>query len=214
MMIIGAMATAVMAQDLSGFDSLPSCGQTCITNMVNLSEGLGCASDDVACMCLNPDFSYGIRDCTDQSCPSSKDATDTQSWGVSLCANQGVAVTSVSNSVAASTASGAAVSTDVTGIVSVTSSLTKTLTSDGSVITTVVPTVVPIVTTTSEGDVATTTVSSGASATTKATTTTTKTSAKNNGGDATSTESTDAASHATAVPVGIMAAAGLAALLL
>lgn len=231
--VVGAMATAAAAQDasLSGFDTLPDCGQTCITNMINLAEDLGCTGSDVACLCLNPNFSYGVRDCTDQSCQSNQDALDTQSWAIDICANQGVAVTSTSSDINVSTRSGATPSTldesTDTGVISVTSSVTATVSTSGSVITTVVPTVVPI-TGSSTGVVRT--------STTASTTTTQKPSQTGNGddnngddnngdgnngdgnnGDGNNDDSNgdgDNAARATAVPIGIMAFAGVAALLL
>jgi hypothetical protein len=211
-MIIGAMASAAMAQSsLTGFDQLPACGQTCATNMLHLAESLGCTGGDLACLCLNQNFSYGIRDCTDQACPNSKDASDTQAWGVAICANNGVAITSVSNTVTVSTDSGATVSTAVTATPDVTSSATATITSDGSTLTTAVPSV-----SVSTGT-ASTTVSSGASHTTQsAKTTTTQSSSKNNSGDnsQSTTDTPDAAPRASVVPMGIMAVAGFAALML
>jgi len=205
MFIIGAMATAAMAQDLAGFDSLPSCGQTCVTNMVNLADSLGCKGSDVACLCMNPDFSYGLRDCTNESCSSQQDALDTQAWGFNLCANQGIAVTSVSSAISVSTLSGVTASSGA-GI-SVTSSVTTTISTNGSVMTTVMPTVVPLVATGSTGASKVTT------GVTRTSTTTTPASTQT-GGDSGSneTDQPDAAPRATAVPMGIMVVAGFAAL--
>ena len=57
--------------------SLPQCGQTCFTNMVNLNDTLGCASvaNTIDCLCMNSDFGYGVRDCSAQFCPNGTDVT-------------------------------------------------------------------------------------------------------------------------------------------
>lgn len=55
--------------------------------MIDLAESLNCESSDLGCLCLNPDFSYGIRDCTNEYCTDAKDAEETQAWAVNICAS-------------------------------------------------------------------------------------------------------------------------------
>lgn len=49
-------------------DGLPSCGQTCFSNMEAQYSTLGCSSPDPACLCENINFYYGIRDCSNGAC--------------------------------------------------------------------------------------------------------------------------------------------------
>lgn len=35
---------------------------------MDLAPSLGCKADDVACLCKNMDFAYGVRDCTTEAC--------------------------------------------------------------------------------------------------------------------------------------------------
>merc|ERR1712230_143803 len=66
MIAVGAFAFTAVAQ----LESLPSCGQTCITNMLGLAPSLGCGATDAACLCGNVNFAYGIRDCSNAACGS------------------------------------------------------------------------------------------------------------------------------------------------
>merc|ERR1712000_586872 len=66
MIAVGAFAFTAVAQ----LESLPSCGQTCITNMLGLAPSLGCCATDAACLCGNVNFAYGIRDCSNAACGS------------------------------------------------------------------------------------------------------------------------------------------------
>ncbi|OJD16579.1 hypothetical protein AJ78_03270 [Emergomyces pasteurianus Ep9510] len=61
----GAFAAFGAAQDLSG---VSECARGCIERMLALAPKLGCKGDDVACLCRNMDFGYGVRDCTTQAC--------------------------------------------------------------------------------------------------------------------------------------------------
>ncbi|KAK2029504.1 CFEM domain-containing protein [Colletotrichum zoysiae] len=82
------LLSGVMAQSLAG------CGSTCIQNMQGLASNLGCTAGDTACLCRNPNFTYGIRDCSFQSCQQSSDAQQAVAAGVELCRHPeaGVAV--------------------------------------------------------------------------------------------------------------------------
>lgn len=57
--------------------------------MLGLASSLGCSADDYSCLCNNPDFSYGIRDCSLQACGESEDeANEAIRVGVDLCAGK------------------------------------------------------------------------------------------------------------------------------
>jgi hypothetical protein len=48
---------------------------------------LGCSTSDVACLCKNANFAYGIRDCSTAVCASnSNDAATVIAYGQSVCA--------------------------------------------------------------------------------------------------------------------------------
>lgn len=40
----------------------------CLNNMLQKAPSLGCSSTDVACLCKNADFGYGLHDCTAEAC--------------------------------------------------------------------------------------------------------------------------------------------------
>jgi hypothetical protein len=52
----------------TGVATLPSCGQTCMNNMLAKHLSLGCSSPDTRCLCQNVDYHYGIRDCSIALC--------------------------------------------------------------------------------------------------------------------------------------------------
>jgi hypothetical protein len=87
-----------MAQSLN---DLPTCGQTCVNNMINIaSTQFGCAVGDITCYCTNANFGYGVRDCSNEAC-SAEDAAKVIGYGTSFCAN---AVQSASGSVSSAPA--------------------------------------------------------------------------------------------------------------
>lgn len=49
--------------------------QMCIKNMNAKASELNCNSGDLACLCKNKDYEYGVRDCTAQACPNDDAAT-------------------------------------------------------------------------------------------------------------------------------------------
>ena len=54
--------------------------------MLGKAQELGCSSEtDIACLCKNQDFTYGVRDCTNESCPDS-DKSTVLTFGNSICA--------------------------------------------------------------------------------------------------------------------------------
>lgn len=46
----------------------------CISNMNAKASALGCRANDMACLCNNMDYQYGIRDCTAEACPGDNPA--------------------------------------------------------------------------------------------------------------------------------------------
>lgn len=54
------------------------------------SSQLGCAAGNVTCYCTEPDFGYGIRDCSDQSCPTPQDAQEVISFGTTYCSSRSI----------------------------------------------------------------------------------------------------------------------------
>ncbi|KAK4130338.1 hypothetical protein BT67DRAFT_335823, partial [Trichocladium antarcticum] len=57
----------------------------CAQNMLGQAGQLGCGASDIACLCKNTDFGYGIRDCSIQVCSNVDDANIAISWGNKLC---------------------------------------------------------------------------------------------------------------------------------
>ncbi|KAL9624480.1 MAG: hypothetical protein Q9204_007872, partial [Flavoplaca sp. TL-2023a] len=61
--------------------------QQCVTNMLGQAQQLGCPdAADVTCVCINPDFGFGIRDCTNESCPPNADNGSVTDFGAAFCA--------------------------------------------------------------------------------------------------------------------------------
>src|SRR6266516_6331820 len=59
--------------------------------MLAEAPNLGCplknGQPDAICLCSNVDFSYGIRDCVAESCPSDADKTSIIKFGLAYCNN-------------------------------------------------------------------------------------------------------------------------------
>ncbi|KAF4808987.1 GPI-anchored CFEM domain protein [Colletotrichum siamense] len=83
------LASFVVAQG----NDLPECGTKCIESMLGKAQSLGCVADDKACLCRNVDFTYGIRDCSYQSCGDDAIAKQAIDYGVEICRQAGVAIT-------------------------------------------------------------------------------------------------------------------------
>jgi hypothetical protein len=52
----------------TALSALPSCGQTCFNNLQAQYSTLGCSGPDSYCLCNNPNFGYGLRDCANGAC--------------------------------------------------------------------------------------------------------------------------------------------------
>jgi hypothetical protein len=55
--------------------------------MLAKAGSLGCSETDIACLCKNVDFKYGIRDCTAAVCSETDHATVVQ-FGNAICAGE------------------------------------------------------------------------------------------------------------------------------
>jgi hypothetical protein len=122
--IVGAALVA--AQDIA---SLPACGQQCATAMLSAekAEELGCSPGDTQCLCTNPNFMFGFRDCSNPNCPIDE-ALQIVAFGVQLCSDEGVVITDGGSSQITGTDGGSV------------STVYSTLTSDGEAVTTAVDT--------------------------------------------------------------------------
>lgn len=79
---LSAGAAVVAAQ---GLGDLPQCGQTCISNMINIAQSqFGCNMGNTTCYCANADFGYGVRDCSNEAC-SAQDAATVIAFGTAYC---------------------------------------------------------------------------------------------------------------------------------
>jgi hypothetical protein len=55
--------------------------------MLGQASALGCSSTDVACLCKNQNFGFGIRDCSYQACPPNTDIAAIIAYGNTYCAS-------------------------------------------------------------------------------------------------------------------------------
>jgi len=63
--------------------------QTCVNNMESIAVSqFKCAQGDFACYCGNPDFGFGVRDCSNQACGSPDAASSIISYASSFCAGK------------------------------------------------------------------------------------------------------------------------------
>jgi len=142
--VILAAAGVALAQDPS---TLPACGQTCVSNMLGIATSqFGCAAGDIVCYCSEPNFGYGVRDCSNESC-SAEDAAKVISFGTEYCAS------------ALASATGASASAVSTGALGILSSAAATATASGG------DSQTTLATTTTGGDAASSAGSAIASAT-------------------------------------------------
>ena len=52
----------------------------------SVATTLGCTGGDLACLCTKPEFGYGVRDCSNESCPAGTDTSGGVSYVSSQCA--------------------------------------------------------------------------------------------------------------------------------
>jgi hypothetical protein len=189
-------ASAVNAQSASYPSDMPACGIACGNNMFAQASSLNCnSSTDYSCLCDNPDFLYGLRDCSNESCLNNTAANIAISWGNSFCASYSGTITLPSAT--GSNGSGATASTPTATTVVV-----ATITSGSSTyVTTVSSTLygaVPGATTGSgEATITTTIVSTGTSGGSSYTTTLGTSTITSGGSGASASESTSSSSTLT-----------------
>ncbi|KAL0940845.1 uncharacterized protein CTRU02_203608 [Colletotrichum truncatum] len=123
------MAAAAMAQG----NNLSECGRICIQNMQGQATALGCTAGDNACLCRNPNFTYGIRDCSYQSCPGAAQAEQGVAAGVEICRAAGVVVATTPEATVVKPTGTATVI-----VPPVVSTIFSVITSDGKTITTAI----------------------------------------------------------------------------
>ncbi|KAG8405193.1 hypothetical protein J3458_021864 [Metarhizium acridum] len=107
------LVAAVAAQDIA---ALAQCGQTCANNMVapDKAKELGCQANDLKCLCAEPRFFYGLRDCSHAIC-SQQDANKVVDYGVKICQSAGVEVTSGTSGPSQTSSNGEATQTGSNG---------------------------------------------------------------------------------------------------
>lgn len=54
--------------------------------MLAKAPSLGCAANDITCLCQNMDFGFGVRDCAQESCPKDVDTSQIIKVGSGFCA--------------------------------------------------------------------------------------------------------------------------------
>ncbi|OAL75698.1 hypothetical protein A7D00_1298 [Trichophyton violaceum] len=93
---------------------LPSCSQNCLSSMLGKAGELGCPPHDPDCLCANPDFKHGLRDCTHEACPGEKVEQVVQA-GLQACRDMGGAPGSSTGAPTTGTGSGTTTGTPTSG---------------------------------------------------------------------------------------------------
>ncbi|KAL9581070.1 MAG: hypothetical protein Q9212_004122 [Teloschistes hypoglaucus] len=97
---VALLAALVSAQDLTSLlGNLPKCGQQCISSMLGKAQSLGCTPGDVACLCTNVNFRYGVRDCTNEACGAETDKNAVIETGNMFCASKSIQQRAILSSV-------------------------------------------------------------------------------------------------------------------
>jgi hypothetical protein len=129
-----ALAGAAFVAAVEYPPNFPECGKVCSKNMLAKATEFGCEAEDVACICRDNRFSWGVHDCSVESCGDVGMANAVISFGNELCSGAGEAVNIPS---ATAVGSGAATGSPVT-----TSEVVSTITSgDSTIVTTLVTTI-------------------------------------------------------------------------
>ena len=98
------------------------------------TEQFNCGNGNASCYCVEPNFSRGIRDCSNESCMDDSDAAAVIEYGSNYCANTNAADND--NSAASSILTGGSSSTTMAMV----STMFTTITSDGETMTSAVTT--------------------------------------------------------------------------
>lgn len=130
---LGVFAAFVAAQDLA------TCAKQCVDSMLagNKAEELGCDSEDWSCLCQNPDFSYGFRDCAREVCGNGnqEDAASAVRYAVDFCSGKGVIITTGTGGDVTGSPTVTATGGDGSDGSNTLSTIISTVTSDGSEVT-------------------------------------------------------------------------------
>ncbi|RCI16096.1 hypothetical protein L249_2333 [Ophiocordyceps polyrhachis-furcata BCC 54312] len=82
-----SLAAAVAAQ------GLPQCPTDCLNSMnTQKAESLGCQNNDFKCLCTKQDWVFGIRDCVAQACNNGQLVVDALNNAKNTCAQNGVQI--------------------------------------------------------------------------------------------------------------------------
>lgn len=55
--------------------------------MLAKASELGCRNNDIACLCRNPNFGYGVHDCSVEACNDVESANAIINWANNACSN-------------------------------------------------------------------------------------------------------------------------------
>lgn len=211
------MALAAIGSNAQSLADLPECGQACVQNMLSQAGDLGCKANDVACLCKNVDFTYGIRDCSLQSCSDAAQAVI--NYGAEYCKNEGGVVITTADSADNTAAATGTDGSSKGGAAIATSTYETVVEESGSSVTkTLVSTLFSTATDASKSTSGAASTKSGATTKSDATTKSGATSGTASGTASASPTGTndsgdeDGLAANAAAPVGLIAAAGIAAI--
>ncbi|PHH75787.1 hypothetical protein CDD80_2070 [Ophiocordyceps camponoti-rufipedis] len=186
------MKSAIFAVSLAAAavaQNLPQCPTDCLNSMnTQKAQSLGCQNNDFKCLCTKQNWVFGIRDCVAEACNNGQLVVDALNDAKNTCAQNGVQidVNGINTSAGGPTTTDVVVATTVATPATTVATVFSTFSSGGSLTST------PLVTTTI-GAQTTTTVTAGS----------------------TTSTSRGFAAQVTAAPAaGMLAAAGLAALMI
>ncbi|RDA89386.1 hypothetical protein CP532_6165 [Ophiocordyceps camponoti-leonardi (nom. inval.)] len=82
---------ATLDSSIPGIRNLPRCARTCGRNMLSESKAteLDCDHGDFQCLCVNQDFFFGLRDCTQGNCQG-QNVNEILQFGQTICQENGV----------------------------------------------------------------------------------------------------------------------------
>ncbi|KAL2043822.1 hypothetical protein N7G274_003342 [Stereocaulon virgatum] len=84
-LLLAAVASLTLAQDISVINGLPACGHQCFADIFRSASNLGCVPNDIACLCDKWNFGNGVRDCSSNYCPAGTDLRMINSVADSFC---------------------------------------------------------------------------------------------------------------------------------
>ncbi|KAL1993195.1 hypothetical protein VTN49DRAFT_3144 [Thermomyces lanuginosus] len=200
---------AMLASVAAAATSVSDCAQMCLDNMRALAPSLGCTSGDVACLCANRDFEFGIHDCTVEACPNDN-VDEVVAYARTLCNAQVSGSDTQSSDGATQTETRTGDNIGVGGGAT-TSPIVTTITSESStIVSTIGSTTIPaggIITSESSTAAPNTTTTTETLSTTTSTSTSTSTSSETGGGAGAGGATETSTATGTEVPAGTTGAA-------